>query len=77
MERWFYTTKVYEGRLRELANIEKQDVAEPIPLQEARAQSLEIFYGKWLDDAKGRQKTQMRSGAEWLRHRSTRTPAKM
>ena len=43
--------KVYEGRLRERANIEKL-VAEPIQLQEARAQSLDIVYGKWLDDAK-------------------------
>ena len=47
------TQKVYEGRLRELANIEKLDVAEPIQLQEARAQSLEVVYGKWLDDVKG------------------------
>ena len=47
------TQKVYEGRLRELANIGKLEVAEPIQLQEARAQSLEIVYGKWLDDAKG------------------------
>ena len=45
--------KVYEGRLRELVNIEKLDVAEPIQLQEARAQSLETVCGKWLDDAKG------------------------
>ena len=45
--------KVYEGRLRELANIEKLEVAEPIQLQEARAQSLGIIYGKWLDCAKG------------------------
>ena len=30
-----------------------QEVAEPIQLQEARAQNLEIVYGKWLDDAKG------------------------
>ena len=36
------TPKVYEGRLKKLA--------EPIPLQEARAQNLEIVYGKWLDD---------------------------
>ena len=28
-------------------------MAEAIPLQEAIAQSLEIVYGKWLDDAKG------------------------
>ena len=47
------TQKVYEGRLRELANIEKLEVAEPIQLQEAREQSLEIVYGKWLDDVKG------------------------
>ena len=43
---------MFEGRLRELANIEKL-VAEPIQLQEARAQNLEIVDGKWLDDAKG------------------------
>ena len=47
------TQKIYEGPLRELANIEKLEVAEPIPLQEARAQNLEIVYGKWLGDAKG------------------------
>ena len=40
-----YTQKVYEGRLRELANIEKLEVAESIPLKEARAQSLEIVHG--------------------------------
>ena len=39
------TQKVYEGRLRELANIEKLEVAEPIQLQEARVKSLEIVYG--------------------------------
>ena len=44
------TQKVYEGRLRELANIEKLEVAEPIQLQEVRDQNLEIVYGKWLDD---------------------------
>ena len=44
---------VYEGRLKELANIEKFEVAEPIQLQEARVKSLEIVYGKWLDDVKG------------------------
>ena len=47
------TQKVYEGRMRELANIEKLEVAEPIQLQEARARSLEIVSGKWLDDVKG------------------------
>ena len=47
------TQKVYEGRLRELSNIEKLEVAEPIQLQEARVQSLETVYGKWLDDVKG------------------------
>ena len=49
----FDTQKVHEGRLRELANIEKLEVAEPIQLQEAGAQSLEIVCGKCLDDAKG------------------------
>ena len=44
---------MYEGRLRELANIEKLVVAEPIQLQEARAQNLEIVCRKWLDDVKG------------------------
>ena len=39
--------------MRQLANIEKLEVAQPIQLQEARAQSLEIVHGKWLDDAKG------------------------
>ena len=47
------TQMVYEGRLSELANIEKLEVAEPIRLQEARAQNLEIVYGKWLDDVEG------------------------
>ena len=58
-----------EPCLRELANIEKLEVAEPVQLQEARVESLEIVYGKWLDDVKGRQRTQMRSGADWLQHR--------
>ena len=53
MEPLLDTQKVYEGRLRELANIEKLEVAEPIQLQEARVQSLENVYGKWLDDVKG------------------------
>ena len=39
--------------MRELANIEKLEVAELIQLQEARAQNLEIVYGNWLDDVKG------------------------
>ena len=59
------TQKVYEGRLRELAKIEKLEVAESIQLQEARAQNLEIVYGKWMMQ-KGRRKTQLRSGADWL-----------
>ena len=45
------TREVWEGQLRELG--EKLEVAEPTPVQEARAQNLEIVYGKWLDDAKG------------------------
>ena len=44
---------MYEGRLRELANIEKLQLAESIQLQEATAQNLETVYEKWLDDAKG------------------------
>ena len=47
------TQKVYKGRLRELTNIEKLEVAEPIQLQDARTQNLETVYGKWLDDATG------------------------
>ena len=39
--------------VEDLANIEKLEVAESIPLQEAGAQSLEIVHGKWLDDAEG------------------------
>ena len=64
------TQKVYEGRLRELANIEKLEVAEPIQLQEARAQNLEIVCGKWLDNVKGTpEDLKKRSGADWLQHR--------
>ena len=69
------TQKVCEGRLRELANIEKREVAEPILFQEARAQNLEIVCGKSVDDATG--KTQTRSGADCLQHRLTRAPARM
>ena len=47
------TQKVHESLLRELANIEKLEVAGRIPLHEARAQNLEIVHGKWLDDAEG------------------------
>ena len=56
--------KVYEGRLRELANIEKLEVAEPIQLQEARAQSLEIATESGWMMRKGRRKPRMRSGAD-------------
>ena len=38
---FFDSEKMYDCRLREFANIEKLEVAEPIQLQEARAQSLE------------------------------------
>ena len=53
------TQKVYECRLRELANIEKLEVAEPIQLSTESS---------WMT-RKGRQKTLMRSGADWLQHR--------
>ena len=39
-----------EDRTKELANIEKLDVAE-ITLQKARAQGSKIVYVRWLDDA--------------------------
>ena len=42
-----------ERRIKELANIEKLEVAE-ITLQEARAQATEIVYAVWLDDAANR-----------------------
>ena len=52
--------KVYESRLKEFANIEKLEVAEP------RAQSLETVYGKWLHDAKGTPEDPDASGADWV-----------
>ena len=39
-----------EGRIKELANIEKLEVAE-ITMQQARTQRSEIVYVRWLDDA--------------------------
>ena len=44
----FELQKVSERRIKELANIEKLEVAE-ITLQEARAQATEIVYDRWLD----------------------------
>ena len=46
----FEEQKLSEDRTKELANIEKLDVAE-ITLQKARTQGLEIVYVRWLDDA--------------------------
>ena len=46
----FHTQKVYEGRLREPAIIEELEVAESTPLQEARAQILEIDCKNWLNN---------------------------
>ena len=63
------TQKVYEGRLRELTNIEKLKVAEPIQLQEATAQNLEIVYGKWLDDVKGTPEDPKAVRSRLLQHR--------
>ena len=48
----FGSQKVSERRIKELANIEKLEVAE-ITLQEARAQASEIVYARWLDDGCG------------------------
>ena len=45
----FESQKVSERRIKELANIEKLEVAE-ITLQEARAQASEIVCARWLDD---------------------------
>ena len=46
----FESKKVSESRIKELANIEKLEVAK-ITLQEARAQGSEIVYVGWLDHA--------------------------
>ena len=45
----FESQNVSETRIKELANIEKLEVAE-ITLQEARAQATEIVYARCLDD---------------------------
>ena len=45
----FESQKVSERRIKELANIEKLEVAE-ITLQEDRAQAAEIVCARWLDD---------------------------
>ena len=69
------TQKVYEGRLRELANIEKLGVAEPIQVQGARAKNLEIVCGKRLDDVKGTPKDP--KGSRLVATQVNCTPAKM
>ena len=46
----YESQKVSETRIKELANVEKLEVAK-ITLQEARAQGSEIDYVGWLDDA--------------------------
>ena len=46
----FKSQMVSERQVKELANIEKLEVAE-ITLQEARTQATEIVYAGWLDDA--------------------------
>ena len=45
----FESQKTSERRIKELANVEKLEVAE-ITLQEARAQASEIVCARWLDD---------------------------
>ena len=45
----FESQKVSERQIKELANIEKLEVAE-ITLQETRARTREIVYARWLDD---------------------------
>ena len=49
LEHLFESQKVSEDRIKELANIEKLEVAE-ITLQEARALGSEIVHVGWLDD---------------------------
>ena len=52
----FKSQKVSESRIKELANVEKLEVAE-ITLQEARAQISENVHVGWLDDvARGTQR---------------------
>ena len=46
----FESQKVSERRIKELANIEKLEVAK-ITLQETRARATEIVYAGWVDDA--------------------------
>ena len=54
---------VSERQIKELANIEKLEVAE-ITLQEARAQATQIGYAGWLDDAgKERRKISLQTEA--------------
>ncbi|CAK0791790.1 unnamed protein product, partial [Prorocentrum cordatum] len=44
--------KVYEGRVRELENMERLGVVGPISIADARSLGLEIVYSKWLEDEK-------------------------
>ena len=73
----FESQKVSEDRTKELANVEKLEVAE-ITLQKARTQGSEIVSsGGWTMRREERRKILMQSGAEWMRHRSTRMTVKM
>ena len=63
------TQKVYEGRLRELANIEKLEVAEPSSCKKPELRIWKLSTGGGWTTSKGRQRTQKRSGADWLQHR--------
>ena len=67
----FGSQKVSERRIKELASIEKLEVAETT-LQEARAQGSEIVYVRWLAMRREeRPKIQLRSEAVRTRHGST------
>ncbi|CAK0882790.1 unnamed protein product [Prorocentrum cordatum] len=44
--------KVHEGRVRELAHMERLGVAEPISIADARSRGPDIVYSKWLGDEK-------------------------
>ena len=47
----FEPQKVSEDRIKELANVEKLEVAEGITLQKARTQGSGIVSVRWLDEA--------------------------
>ena len=72
----FESQKVSEDRIKELANVEKLEVAE-ITLQEDGAQDRRSSTSGGWTMREERRKILMQPGAEWMRHRSTHTTVKM